>query len=58
MADDPSSKRQRHFEGGICFPGMLYDLLFKMLALFERLADSGYSTYVSDFLSFLEGLSL
>lgn len=42
-ADDPSSKRQRHFEGVICFPGMSF--LFKMLALFERLADSGYGTY-------------
>ena len=42
---DPSSKRQRHFEDEICFPGMFYDLLFKMLALFERLADSCYSTY-------------
>lgn len=44
-ADDPSSKRQRHFEDEICFPGMFYDLLLKMLALFERLADSCYSTY-------------
>ena len=44
-ADDPSSNRQRHFEGEICFPGMFYDLLFKMLALFEGLADSGDSTY-------------
>ena len=44
-ADDPSSKRQRHFEDEICFPGMFYDLLFKMLAFFEGLADSGDSTY-------------
>ena len=56
-ADDPSSKCQRHFEAEICFPGMFYVLLFKMLALFERLADSGYSTY-NWFSLFFEGLTL